>query len=45
MGVPVVSSNVGGQAELINDEVGVIVPCMQEEKKDIKSFEIFRSRI
>lgn len=35
MGVPVVSSNVGGQAELINDEVGVIVPCMQEEK-DIK---------
>ena len=32
MGVPVVSANVGGQAELINDEVGVIVPCMQEEK-------------
>lgn len=33
MGVPVVSSNVGGQAELINNEVGVVVPCMQEENE------------
>lgn len=32
MGVPVVSCDVGGQKELINKEVGVIVPCMQEEK-------------
>lgn len=31
MGVPVISSNVGGQSELINDEVGKIVPCMQTE--------------
>lgn len=31
MGVPVVSSDVGGQKELINDEVGVIVPCLQKE--------------
>lgn len=31
MGVPVVSSDVGGQKELINDEVGVIVPCKQKE--------------
>lgn len=31
MGVPVVSSDVGGQKELINEEVGVIVPCMQDE--------------
>lgn len=31
MGVPVISSNVGGQAELINNEVGKIVPCMQKE--------------
>ena len=33
MGVPVVSSNVGGQAELITDDVGVIVPCLQKEKE------------
>lgn len=31
MGVPVVSSDVGGQRELINSDVGVIVPCLQEE--------------
>ena len=37
MGVPVISSNVGGQGELINDEVGVIVPCMQKEE-DIYDF-------
>ncbi len=32
MGVPVVSSDVGGQKELINDEVGMIVPCLQKEE-------------
>lgn len=37
MGVPVVSADVGGQRELITDEVGVIVPCLQEEK-DIFDF-------
>lgn len=31
MGIPVISSNVGGQAELINEEVGKIVPCMQKD--------------
>ena len=31
MGVPVVSADVGGQKELINEETGVIVPCLQEE--------------
>lgn len=31
MGVPVVSSDVGGQKELINEEVGVVVPCLQNE--------------
>lgn len=35
MGVPVVSADVGGQSELINEEVGVIVPCLQKEK-DVK---------
>ena len=33
MGVPVVSSDVGGQKELINEEVGVVVPCIQDEKE------------
>ena len=31
MGVPVVTADVGGQAELINKEVGVVVPCIQKE--------------
>lgn len=32
MGVPVISSDVGGQKELINEDVGVIVPCLQKEE-------------
>ena len=32
MCVPVVSSDVGGQKELISSDVGVIVPLMQDEK-------------
>ena len=31
MKVPVISSDVGGQKELINEQVGIIVPCMQKE--------------
>lgn len=31
MGVPVVSVDAGGQKELIDEKVGVIVPCMQKE--------------
>lgn len=31
MGVPVVTSNVGGQSELIDDTVGAVVPCLQKE--------------
>ena len=31
MGVPVVSADVGGQRELINEETGVIIPCLQSE--------------
>ena len=33
MGVPVISANVGGQSELINDNVGIIVPCLQKEEE------------
>ena len=31
-GVPVVSSDVGGQSELINNSVGAVVPLMQDER-------------
>lgn len=31
MGVPVVSVDAGGQKELIDESVGVVVPCMQKE--------------
>ena len=33
MGVPVISSDVGGQKELITEDVGVVVPCLQNEKE------------
>lgn len=33
MGVPVISSDVGGQTELINNEVGKIITCMQKENE------------
>ena len=31
MGVPVVTADVGGQRELVDETVGSIVPCMQQE--------------
>lgn len=37
MGIPVISSDVGGQKELISNDVGVIVPCLQKET-EIKNF-------
>ena len=37
MEVPVVSSDVGGQKELISEDVGVVVPCLQDEK-DVLNF-------
>ena len=33
MGVPVISADVGGQRELVNDNVGKLVPCYQNEKE------------
>ena len=44
MGVPVVSSDVGGQKELINENVGVIVPCMQKETQ-IRDFNYSKQEI
>lgn len=37
MGVPIVSSNVGGQKELIDGNVGKLVECMQKES-EVKDF-------
>lgn len=37
MGVPIISSDVGGQKELISNDVGIIVPCLQQET-DINNF-------
>ncbi len=33
MGIPVVSSDVGGQKELITEDVGIVVPCLQNENE------------
>lgn len=44
MGVPVISSDVGGQKELINNEVGVIVPCLQKET-DIRKFKYSKEEV
>ena len=32
MGVPIISSNVGGQAELIDENTGILITCRQNEK-------------
>lgn len=34
MGTPVITSDVGGQAELVCDKVGRVLPLMQDESKD-----------
>lgn len=44
MDVPVISSDVGGQKELINDDTGVIVPLLQDEE-DIYDFEYSEEEI
>ncbi|MFB0845137.1 glycosyltransferase [Paenibacillus oleatilyticus] len=37
MGVPVISADVGGQKELINDRVGRLIPLLQHEVTDFSS--------
>jgi glycosyltransferase involved in cell wall biosynthesis len=39
MEVPVVSADVGGQKELVDDKTGRIVPCLQDEAKDFEARE------
>jgi len=45
MGVPVVSSDVGGQKELITEEVGRIIALGQEEEKDLDNREFSKEEI
>lgn len=37
MSIPVVSSDVGGQRELIDENVGMLIPLMQDESSDFNS--------
>lgn len=37
MGVPVVTADVGGQRDLIDDTVGALIPCLQSDITDIDS--------
>ncbi len=39
MGLPVISSDVGGQKELINSERGELIPCLQDEAKDLFNYD------
>lgn len=37
MKVPVISSDVGGQSELVSNKTGRLIPCLQHEEKDFYS--------
>ena len=39
MGTPVITADVGGQSDLIDENVGALIPCMQDEEKDFDSRE------
>ena len=39
MGVPVVSSDVGGQGDLIGNDVGALIPLQQSEEMDLNKRE------
>lgn len=45
MGVPVVSSDVGGQRELIDNTVGAIVPLLQDERIDLYNYDYSETEI
>jgi glycosyltransferase involved in cell wall biosynthesis len=45
MEVPVVSSNVGGQAELINEDVGFVVNRYQDYRKDLYNYDYSEEEI
>lgn len=45
MGVPVITADVGGQSDLIDANVGALIPCMQDEEKDFDSREFPQEEI
>ena len=45
MGRPVISSDVGGQRELIDDQVGVLIPLMQSESSEFDSREFTAAEV
>lgn len=45
MGVPIVSSDVGGQGEVVDGEVGAILPMLQNEADDFGSHEFSQEEI
>lgn len=45
MGVPVITADVGGQSDLIDETVGVLIPCLQDEEKDFDSREFPQAEI
>ena len=45
MGVPVVTSDVGGQAELIDENVGAVLPLMQTEGTELDEREFSKAEI
>lgn len=45
MGVPVISSDVGGQKDLIGNDVGVLIPLQQDEEKDLNKREFSKAEI
>jgi len=38
MGLPVVSADVGGQSEMVNDSTGVLIPCMQDDETGLHDY-------
>lgn len=38
MGVPVITADVGGQSELVNDSCGKVIPLYQDPNKDINNY-------
>lgn len=45
MGVPVITADVGGQSDLIDETVGALIPCLQDEEKDFDSREFPQAEI
>jgi len=45
MGVPVVSGDVGGQRDLVDETVGALIPCLQEEETSLDSRSFPREEI